>query len=105
MKLILPLIALFLLGCVLYGIYAGVAAIVRSTRRVGAGSPCITHRVNTAEGSNPTQKPCNTSITAELQALFALHQSGALTLEEFERLKAQALDAHRMDAELKHSDL
>lgn len=105
MKLILPLIALFLLGCVLYGIYAGVAAIVRSTRRVGAGSPCIAHRLNAAEGSRPTPQPRSTSITTELQALFALHQSGALTREEFERLKAQALDAHRMDAERKHPDL
>lgn len=76
MKLILPLIALFLLGCVLYGVYAGVAAIVRSTRRVvGLGNPNSSHRIDAIEGDHPIPRPHGTFITTELQALFELHQN------------------------------
>lgn len=85
MKFILLLLALFVLACMLYGIYAGVAAIARGIARLGEGP------------SEPMVQPSSTNIATpvslhrdyvpELQALFTLHHSGALTAGEFERLK------------------
>lgn len=95
MKLIFLVISLFALACVFYGIYAGVSAIGRGAARMGGRQ----HRP-TDPNTPPIQAlPANTAAqpalsrdyVAELQALFALHQSGALTLDEFDRLKQRLL--------------
>lgn len=92
MKLVFLLIFLFVLACVFYGIYAGVSAIGRGAARMSGHQ----HRC-TAPNTPPL--PTNTAIpparprdyVAELLTLFALHQSGALTVDEFERLKQRLL--------------
>ena len=106
MKLIAFLIFLFLVFSVLYGIAAGVQAIARGIARVrpgkrGDGSrPSLRHARTAArqrDDAPPAQsgtppaacRPC----IAELNSLFALHQSGALTRSEFERLKRHVLQA------------
>lgn len=89
MKLIFLLIVLFVLGCLLYGIYAGVSAIGRIGARIGdqEHEPMPCPLPNGAE----TPPKASQNYVAELQALFALHQSGALTAEEFEILKQRLL--------------
>ncbi|CAB3812707.1 MULTISPECIES: SHOCT domain-containing protein [Achromobacter] len=106
MKLIAFLIFLFLVFSVLYGIAAGVQAIARGIARVrpgkrGDGSETLASprqdRSARADDAPPAQsgtppaacRPC----IAELNSLFALHQSGALTRSEFERLKRHVLQA------------
>ena len=95
MKFIFLLIFLFVLACIFYGIYAGVSAIGRGAARMGGHQH---HPTN--PNAPPTQSlPANIATPpeplrdyiAELQALFALHQSGALTVDEFERLKQRLL--------------
>lgn len=91
MKLIFLLIFLFVVACVFYGIYAGVSVIGRGAARMGR------HQHHCTEPNTLTIQPLQTNTAmptaqhrdyvAELQALFALHQSGALTLDEFARLK------------------
>ena len=94
MKLILFLIALFILGCVLYGIYCGVAAIVRSATLCGH-SPNA--QISTPQRENQPSPLVRVSAftvsttISELQALHALRQSGALTDAEFEQLKKRLL--------------
>ena len=95
MKLFFMMIVLFVLACVLYGIYAGVAAIRRGAARLGG------RQHHTANPNTRPSQPLSANIAAppalsmdyvaELQALFALHQSGAMTLDEFERLKQRLL--------------
>ncbi len=89
MQLIFLLIVLFVLGYLLYGIYAGVSAI----GRIGAHMGDQKHKPMPCPLPNGTEAPPKASrdYVGELQALFALHQSGALTLDEFERLKQRLL--------------
>lgn len=94
MKFIFLLIVLFVLACIFYGIYAGVSAIGRGAARMGRHQ-----RHCTEPNAPPRPLPANTAIQTEphrdyvdkLQALFALHQNGALTVDEFERLKLHLL--------------
>lgn len=89
MQLIFLLVVLFVLGCLLYGIYAGVSAIRRIGARIGDQEhepmPCPL-----PNGTEAPPKACRDYV-AELQALFALHQSGALTADEFAQLKQHLL--------------
>ena len=89
MQLIFLLVVLFVLGCLLYGIYAGVSAI----GRIGAHMSDQEHEPMPRPLPNNAEVPPKNSrnYVAELQALFALHQSGALTAEEFELLKQRLL--------------
>lgn len=89
MQLIFLLVVLFVLGCLLYGIYAGVSAI----GRIGAHMSDQEHEPMPLPLPNNAEAPPKNSrdYVAELQALFALHQSGALTAEEFEQLKKRLL--------------
>ena len=95
MKFIFLLIFLFVLACIFYGIYAGVSAIGRGAARVGGHQ----HRPTDPNAPQIQPLPANTAAppalsrdyVAELQALFALHQNGALTPSEFEHLKQRLL--------------
>ena len=122
--LIAGLIALFLVGCFLYGIYAGIGAVVRGASRAPAkkcrpssGTPAVSPEASqismpevTPEMS-PDVSPESPSAaggphsygagitgatdaaraTGELKELFELHQSGALTAEEFAQMKQYLL--------------
>lgn len=95
MKFIFLLIFLFVLACVLYGICVGVSAIGRGAARLGWHQ----HRPTNPKIPPIRPLPANTAespaltrdYVAELQTLFALRQSGALTLDEFDRLKQRLL--------------
>lgn len=95
MKLIFLLILLFVLACVFYGIYAGVAAIRQGAARWGRrqhhSTNSNTPSIQPLPANIVTQAKQHQDYVAELQALFALHQGGALTLDEFERLKLHLL--------------
>ena len=90
MKIILFLLALFAIGCVLYGISAGVQAIGRGLSQLAdAASDDDTPtapRHQPAQVSTTGAVPIQSSI-AELRDIFALYQQGALTQEEFEHMK------------------
>lgn len=94
MQFILFLLGLFAIGCVLYGIHAGVRAIARGAAwladsgkavQTSREPPAGSHLAD-AEAAAASPPPAQRCI-AELQALFGLHQSGALTREEFDQLK------------------
>ena len=125
--LIVGLLGLFLVGCLLYGIYSGVGAIVRGASRApakrreplsSAPAPPATaprisapaappdmapaqvfaqsHDAGGTSGANPSSASSASSVTSapgELKALFELHQSGALTPEEFAQMKQHLLSA------------
>ena len=125
--LIVGLLGLFLVGCLLYGIYSGVGAIVRGASRAPAkrreplssapappaAAPRISapaappdmapaqvfaqsHDAGVNSGANPSSASSTSSVTSatgELKALFELHQSGALTPEEFAQMKQHLLSA------------
>ena len=125
--LIVGLLGLFLVGCLLYGIYSGVGAIVRGASRApakrreplsSAPAPPATaprisapaappdmapaqvfaqsHDAGVNSGANPSSASSTSSVTSatgELKALFELHQSGALTPEEFAQMKQHLLSA------------
>jgi hypothetical protein len=103
MQFVLSLLGLFAVGCVLYGLSAGVQAIARGFGALASDG-----------GSSGTKKPQRSSVpqaaaTAaptgktpdaptlpqrcinELQALFDLYRSGALTQKEFEQCKWHVL--------------
>lgn len=97
MQFILFLLSLFAIGCVLYGISAGVQIVQRGFNALasngsGSGSggtnakepqpPAATLTSNVPDAATLPQRCIN-----ELQALFDLYQSGALTQQEFEQCK------------------
>ena len=134
MKIIFPLLALFAIGCVLYGISAGVQAIGRGLSRladaasgddVPATPPLTTRQLRaaakaaSASAAAPPQpalpeqpaQPAQTSAAAaspmqrsitELRDIFALYQQGALTQEEFERMKQRLLNSINTAAPQNH---
>lgn len=86
MRILIPLMALFFMGCVFYGISAGVQAITRKAAKL-FGSP---------ELSNPEARPDAAPLPGyldELQKLHELHQCGALSQEEFRQFKQHLLPA------------
>ena len=104
MQLIFLLLALFAISCVLYGISAGVQSIQRGLSWLAHGvngdaSRATNAPTSTAPSAAAAQERCqqpliaqpsDTSIQrsiAELRDIFALHQQGALTRAEFERMK------------------
>ena len=114
MQLIFLLLALFAIGCVLYGISAGVQIIVRGFSRLSEGArnnapptepspvslPSATAKTadepapglreqkawTSALGASPIQRSID-----ELREIFALYQQGALTQAEFESMKQYLL--------------
>lgn len=105
MKVVFLLIVLFVVACALYGIYAGIAALARIGSRVSGQPNASTEPpeaatpVFTPETPGATPATSATSATsapsqdyvADLQALFALRQSGALTEEEFVAIKSKII--------------
>jgi len=111
MQIILFMLGLFTIGCVLYGISAGVQVIVRAlTHWTGSPSNSASNsKASTAPralatataGAAPTrealqsttdaEKPANASPLQrsidELRDIFALYKQGALTQAEFEDMK------------------
>lgn len=85
MQLILFLLGLFAIGCVLYGISAGVQIIQRGFSRLASSTDNPTAPFAEATTIPSTTKP--PSCVDELQTLFVLYQSCALTREEYEQCK------------------
>lgn len=125
MQIILFLLALFAIGCVLYGISAGVQTIARGFTRLTEGvrnsappeeaSPISlpTATAKTANDSAPekqNQKPWGNEGGAspiqrsidELREIFALYQQGALTQAEFESMKQYLLTGIKTGAPQDH---
>ena len=119
-QFILFLLALFAIGCVLYGISAGVQMIQRGFAYLAESAsddasdkkPLITplppRTVKTAnapapqrEAARPEAKAGTPSAEAspmqrgidELRDIFALYQQGALTQKEFQDMKQQLLSS------------
>ena len=110
MQAILFLLGLFAIGCVLYGISAGVQLIRRGVsgllqgarhvsthgRSAPAGdaaariSPPVASRNQAPGAQPPASSPVQHGI-GELRALFALYQQEALIAAEFEGLKRAVL--------------
>lgn len=83
------LVLLFLLFCFLWG----VSSIFGGIRKAMAPKKSL-RKPSDALPPSPQAPPGTPSAAAhvqELQALFALHQSGALTRDEFEKLKQKLL--------------
>ena len=113
MQLILLLLGLFAIGCVLYGISAGVQIIVRGfvhlarsardsmpserplATPLSPATAIVTNapasRCETSQPETGASKPVNASPIQrsidELRDIFALYQQGALTQSEFENMK------------------
>ncbi len=93
MKFIFLLIVLFVLVCVFYGIYAGVSAIGRIGARIGDQEQEQESMPYSLPNGADIPPKISQDYVTELQALFALHQSGALTAQEFEILKQRLLNS------------
>lgn len=98
MQFILFLLGLFAIGCVLYGISAGVQIIVHGFARLAGSAsnnevlqkeaiqvaqPTVNSKTTTE--ALPTSEQC---CISELQILFGLYQNGGLTRDEFEKCKS-----------------
>lgn len=90
MQFLFSLVALFLMGSLLYGLYAGVRTLVLGATR-------LTPNQATQEPTPARPRPQTNQSTRsqhgidDLQALFALHQRGALTRDEFDQFKKHIL--------------
>lgn len=103
MKLVLFLIFLFLILSVLYGIASGVQAVGRAAGRLSPRkhrdiSCAMTESPDAGAGPEPLSHAADAPAESrhcieELKSLFALHQCGALTRHEFDRLKRHLLAA------------
>ena len=99
MKVVFLLIVLFVVACALYGIYAGIAAIGRIGARISGQPNASTEPPEAATpvftpetpGATPATPAPSQDYVADLQALFALRQSGALTEEEFVAIKSKII--------------
>ena len=92
MKLVFLLIAFFVLACLFYGIFAGVSAIGWGVSRIGGSQHQSSEFTIQPKSANTAMPPGpHRNYLAELQNLFVLHQSGALTVGEFEQLKQRFL--------------
>lgn len=78
-----------MIACIFYGIYAGVRTIVRSAAKLAEVSSEKKSSVEVQ--SKALENHCSPSplksCVDELQTIFELHQSGALTKEEFSQIK------------------
>ena len=123
MQIIFLLLALFAIGCVLYGISAGVQIIVRGFARLTEGarnnapptepSPVSLPSATAKTANEPAapgpqdQKPWTSAPGAspiqrsidELRDIFALYQQGALTQDEFESMKRCLLSNIKADVQ------
>lgn len=91
MRILFPLMALFFMGCVFYGISAGVQAITRKAARLVGGRELGQPEIP------PNVAPLHGYLD-ELQRLHELYQRGALSQEEFHQFKQHLLSANRTSA-------
>lgn len=95
MQFIFLLLGIFFIACILYGIYAGVQTIVCSATRISEvcseNSPPV--EIQSKLFENHCQPSPSKSCVDELQAIFELHQSGALTKDEFNQIKNMILSS------------
>lgn len=99
MQFILFLLSLFAIGCVLYGISAGVQVVQRGFNALasnGSGSSGNSTKEPQPPAATLTNKATDAATLPqrcinELRALFDLYQSGALTQQEFEKCKWHVL--------------
>lgn len=102
MQVIMLLLGLFVIGCMLYGITAGVLVVKRGLSWLANGRhnedlteirPSVT--LTTALLDNAKEPPAEASLfqrnMLELREAFVLYQEGALTKEEFQDLKHHLL--------------
>ena len=96
-QFILFLLALFAIGCVLYGISAGVQIIglgVSRLARLGHKSKASADSTQSQQQITPSAPPVLSSAQRcldGLKELHGLHQMGAVSQEEFEQLKRYLL--------------
>lgn len=106
MPFILFLLALFMFGCILYGIFAGVRGLQRgiswlsnSLNTIDQPEPestSLTQLTVKAESTKHTFTkipPPSSSSISELREIFSLHQQGALTQKEFQDMKQYLLSS------------
>ncbi len=98
MPFILFLICIFLIFCVLYGISSGVNTVAKGISQATKYAPRKALSDDRPMDIAPPNAPSEAPITiqqriSELQALFAMHQEGALTRNEFEHLKKELLES------------
>lgn len=97
MQFILFLLGIFAIGCVLYGISAGVQIIQRGFSRLAntAHAPeANASKPRLPTSPPPSEQPAPSSAQRcldELNELHRLYQNGALTREEFEQFKRHLL--------------
>ena len=111
-QFILFLLVLFAIGCVLYGVSAGVQMIQRGlaymARSTSEGvlekTPLSPKTDKSSDSAVVSPEPASTPSPAgspmqhgieELRALFTLYQQGALTQAEFEEMKRSLLAAFK----------
>lgn len=97
MQFILFLLGIFAIGCVLYGISAGVQIIQRGFTRLAntahapeANAPKQRLQTPPPPSEQPKPSPAQRCLD-ELNELHRLYQNGALTREEFEQFKQHLL--------------
>ena len=100
MQVILLLLSLFTVGCLLYGISAGVQVVQRGFNAFASNDSGDDVKkpqsppnppVAPLTIKSPDAAPVSWRYINELQTLFELHQSGALTQQEFEQCKWHVL--------------
>lgn len=88
MKFILFPLVMFVIGCIFYGIAAGIQTVVRSAVRLTRDSTEI--NVPSIASSPPTHAQLQTCLH-ELQELHSLFQNGVLSLDKFGQFKQYLL--------------
>jgi len=93
---ILLMICVFLVLCLLYGMYTSARSVVRGAGRIRshvspAHPPAAVLPVPEAGTQAYRLHTAHQYCIDELRAVFALYQSGALTKEEFEQTKRHLL--------------
>lgn len=93
--LILMLICVFLVLCLLYGMYASARSVARGAGHIRShvtpNPAAVTPAETRLNSPLPRFHACYQARIDELRALFALYQSGALTQAEFEQAKRHLL--------------
>ena len=122
MRVILFLLATFIACCGLYGIYAGIAAMLRGLGSMGRAKrrnkvqacslvpeselPQVLDTCTAEPPASATEtlhaQPISSYIT-ELQTLFSLLQNGALSQEEFEQLKRHIFETIHQQRQMKEA--
>lgn len=90
MQFVFSLIALFLMGSMLYGLYAGVRTVVRVVSQVTSAEA---KAASSAKMAAPLKGKQVNSFVDDLQTLFVLYEKGVLTKNEFEHLKKHVLES------------